>query len=55
MRINESRDDNVTGAIDLGDLLAMLFDPGIAESGFGRADGDDLASDREDGCVFENA
>ena len=55
MGIDEAGKDDSAGAIDFGDLLTMLLDPGIAESIFGRADGDDFAADAEDGGVFENA
>ena len=43
------------GAIDLDDLLPILFHPRIARSVFGRADGHDLAAEREDSSIFDNA
>jgi len=53
--IDEAGKDDFPGAIDLVELLAVLLDPGIAQSFFGGTDRDDLARDREDSGVFEDA
>jgi hypothetical protein len=45
VRIDESGNDDLLFAIDLDDFLAVLFEPGIAEGIFGRADGDYFAGD----------
>jgi hypothetical protein len=50
--VDKSGDDDFAGAVDLGDLLAMLHDPGIAEGVFGGSDGDDLAAEAENGGIF---
>lgn len=55
MGIDEAGKHDFAGAVDLGDLLAMFFDPGIAESVFGGTDGDDLAAEAENGSVFNDA
>ena len=55
MRVHEPGQDNLAGTIDLDNFLSVLFDPGIAQSVSGFAGGDNLASDAEDGAVFDDA
>jgi hypothetical protein len=55
MGIHKSGSNYFAGAVDLDELLAMFLDPGIAEGVLGWADGDDLASQAEDGNVLEDA
>jgi len=55
VRIDEAGKDDAVAAIDLGDALAVLLDPRVAQRVFRLADGDDLAAEAEDGGVFNNA
>jgi len=55
VRIHEARKDDFACAVEFDELLAMLFDEGIAERVFGRADGNDFAAKAEDGGIGENA
>jgi len=54
MGIDKARENYFAGAVDLGDLLAVLSDPGIAQGVFCCADRDDLAAETEDGGVGED-
>jgi hypothetical protein len=45
--IDKAGQDNFTGAVDLGDFLAIPLEPGISQRVFGRAYGDDRPPDTE--------
>jgi hypothetical protein len=53
MRIDEAGKDDLAGTVDFDYFLTILLEPGIAESVFGLANGDDLAAQREDGSIFD--
>ena len=54
MGIDEAGQDDAPAAIDLADLLPILFQPRIAESVFRRADRNDLPAQTEHGSVFDH-
>jgi hypothetical protein len=53
--IYKSRENDFTRAVDLGDFLAILLQPGITEGVFGSADGNDFAPQGQNGSVFDDA
>src|SRR5580698_957897 len=53
--VDEAWQHDVAGTVDFGDLLAILFKPGIAEGIFGLAHGNDFAAEAKDSGVFEEA
>ena len=53
VRIDKTRQDDATAAVDLDDFLAILLQPRIAQRVFGAADGNNLAADAENGSVIE--
>ena len=55
MGINESGQDDFARAVDLGDFLAILLQPRIAQGVFGGADGNDLSAEAEHGGIFDDA
>ena len=55
VRIDEAGKDYFARAIDLGDFLAILLEPGIAQGVFGRADGNDLPAEAQDRAIFDDA
>ena len=55
MRVHESGQDDLSGAIDLDNFFAILLDPRIAQRVFGLADGDNLSADAQHRAVFDDA
>lgn len=55
MGIDEAREHNLSGAVDLHDLLAILQHPGIAQGVFGRARRNNLSSDAQHRAVTDEA
>ena len=55
MRIHEAGKNDSAGAIDLYDLLTILFQPGIAQGVLGGADRDDLPAKAKDSGGFDDA
>ena len=55
MGIDESGQDNLAGAIDFDNLLAMLLDPGIAQGVFGLAGRNNLSTQAQHSAVLYDA
>jgi len=55
VRIHESGQDHFASTIHLGELPAILLQPGIAERVFRFADGNDLSAEAQHGGVFDDA
>ncbi len=55
MGIDEAGQNDFARAIDLGDFLTILFQPGIAQSVFRCSNGNNFATEAEDGAVFNDA
>ena len=55
MGIDEPGQDDFASAVDLDNSLTILFQPGIAESVFSGADGNDFSSEAKDRPVFDNS
>ena len=55
VRIHKAGRDNFPGAIDFGNLLTILFQPGVAEGVFGRAYRNNLAANTEHGAVCDDS
>ena len=55
MGIDKARQHHAPATVDFDDLLAILLQPGIAQSVFRGADRNDLASQAEHGSVFDDA
>jgi len=55
VRIDKPRQDNFARAVDLGNFLAILLQPGIAQRIFRGADGDDLTAEAQDRAIFDDA
>ena len=55
MGIDKTWKDDFAGAVNLANLPAVLLYPGVAQGVLGLADRDDLAADRENGAVFDQA
>ena len=55
MRIDKSRQNNFSGAVDLANSLPVPLDPGIAQRVSGRTDRDNFASVAKDGAVRDDA
>jgi len=53
VRIDEPGDYDFAGTIDLGELFAMLPDPGIAQRIFGCADRNDLAANTKHRAIVD--
>jgi hypothetical protein len=47
--------NDLSRAIDLGNVLAILLQPGIAQRVFGRAHGNDLSAETQHRAVFDDA
>ena len=54
MGIDEAGEDDFAGAIDFSDAPAVLFQPGIAESVFGGADGHNSATEAQNRAPFDD-
>ena len=54
MRVHESGQDYLSGAVNFHKLGAIFLEPGIAQSIFGLANGDNLAAEAEHRSVFED-
>ena len=55
MRVDESGEDDLASAVDLGDCLSVCLQPGIVQGIFGLADGHDLSANAEYRTVMKNA
>ena len=55
MRIDESGENNFPFAVDFGDFLAVLLEPGIAEGAFDRTNRDNLPAEAENRAVLDDA
>ena len=54
VRIDEPGQDDLAGAVDLGDAAAISLQPGIAEGVFRSSDRNDLAAQAEDCAIFDD-
>ena len=55
VRIDEAREDDFARAVDLENFLAIFLQPGITQSVFGRADGNNLTAEAQDSAIFDDA
>jgi hypothetical protein len=55
VRIDETGEDDFARTVDLGDSLAILLQPGIAQGVFGRANRNDLPAEAQDSAIFDDA
>lgn len=55
MGIDETRKHNLSGTVDLDNLLAILQHPGIAQRGFRGACGNNLSADTQHRAIADEA
>ena len=55
MRVHESRQDHLAGAIDLDNFFSILPDPGIAQRVFSLAGGDNFLAHAQNCAILDDA
>lgn len=53
--IHKAGKDHFSCAVDFDNVLAILFQPGVAERGFGGADRNKFTAKAEDSAIFDDA